>query len=710
MLAEVEAVVPGQHDHGVLPEVETVERVEEHPHLRVGEGHAGLVRGHRLPPEGGVRDEAGRLAAEQRQAGQRLRLRLDRDRRHVGEVVRRERQRGHRLRRVEAEVARGRDPAQVRAHEAHGEEERSVAGSARGAQPRAAPGGRRAGRGPSPRPSPRDPRRPSPTARPSCSSSTTSGCSSRTSQRKFSGKWRTFPTAAVTAPCAAKCSWSGTAPSGRGGSTFVQTPVRSGRQPVSIDDARRAAHRDRHVGPVEADPARGEAVDGRRLHGRAPGADPRVEVVDEDQEHVAPGRSQRAPPGLGAPGASRLERAAHLLDRRTVLGARREVRDLAGVRVVVVELAAAVGPLGVAPASGARAAADAAGPPRDGRERLRPARGPGSARSGIRLRPARPGSAARPARARSVGAASSVETRRLEAWPGRDSPGVATTSVERSVSSKSASGRVRRPCAPAVGRRVADDDDRGARGGALDEGDEGRELPVRRERALEVGGRRALPRGLGPRRRPHLAARAVGEAEVGDRDARQRGRERAGQRRRGRQARAPGPAHPRPRRPAGTAPLRAQPLLEARGHGRLADAPGKVEVPLGGLEGERTTGAHARDRRAPRPEERGDRALAGAEQGRAGGARLGIGSERRLEGAARGGEPREGRRPPRLSLAPEAVREHEHDAARGRRRGRGRDEPARRPEGGDEDHAEKQEKSAAHGTAIIPVRGSGLEL
>ena len=40
---------------------------------------------------------------------------------------------------------------------------------------------------------------------------------------------------------------------------------------------------------------------------------------------------------------------------------------------------------------------------------------------------------------------------RLEALPGRDRPGVATTSVDRSVSSKRASGRVRSPWAPRSG-------------------------------------------------------------------------------------------------------------------------------------------------------------------------------------------------------------------------------------------------------------------
>ena len=257
---------------------------------------------------------------------------------------------------------------------------------------------------------------------------------------------------------------------------------------------------------------------------------------------------------------------------------------------------------------------------------------------------------------------------------------------------------------PAVGRRVAHDDHRGARGVASDESDEGGELPVRREGALEVGRRRALPGGLGPGRRARLAARPVGEAEVGDRDAWQRGRERAGDRGRrrqaGRRARlAPdgGDEQERPR-------LRAQPLLEAGGDGRLADAPGKVQVPLPGIEGERAAGADARHRRAAGPEERGDRARAGAEHGRAGGARLGIGRERHVERTAGGGEPREGRSSLRLSPAAEAVREHEHDAARRRRR-RGRAEKAARRPGRERER--DTEQAAGHWPDIRADQGGG---
>ncbi len=412
-------------------------------------------------------------------------------------------------------------------------------------------------------------------------------------------------------------------------------------------------------------------------------------------------RGEAAPAGLRRARRSRLERVAHLLDGRTVLGAGREVRDLAGVRVVVVELAAAVGPLRVTPAGRARAAAHATGPPRDRRDRLRPSRG---TRVGEKRHQAPPGEAGlggeagegeerwrrvqrRDQAARGLAGARQPGSRHHERRPER-------VVEERVRPSEKA-------VAPPVGRRIADHDHRRARGGALDDGDERRQLPVRREGALEVGGRRALPGGLGPRGRSHLAPRAVGEAEVGDRDARQRGRERAGQRRGWRQARGGarltpdrGDQQERPR-------LRAQPLLEARGHGLLADTPGKVEVPLGGLEGERAAGAHARDRRAPRPEERGDGTIAGAEQGGAGGARLGIGSERCLEGAPRGEKARQGRSPPRLSLAPEAVREHEHDTASRRRRGRGRDEPARRPEG---EREHEWDQAAIHWPAMIDDR------
>jgi hypothetical protein len=44
-----------------------------------------------------------------------------------------------------------------------------------------------------------------------------------------------LPIDSVRAPCAAKSSCSGSARDDRGGSSFCQTPVRSGRQPVSID-------------------------------------------------------------------------------------------------------------------------------------------------------------------------------------------------------------------------------------------------------------------------------------------------------------------------------------------------------------------------------------------------------------------------------------------------------------------------------------------
>ena len=212
-----------------------------------------------------------------------------------------------------------------------------------------------------------------------------------------------------------------------------------------------------------------------------------------------------------------------------------------------------------------------------------------------------------------------------------------------------------------------------------------------------VGGR-TLPGGLGPGGRPRLAARAIGEAEIGDRDARQRGRELAGDRGgRGQAGRGPrlapdgGDEQERPR-------LRAQPLLEAGGDGRLADAPGKVQAPLPGIEGERAAGAHARHRRATGPEERGDRARAGTEHGRAGGARLGIGGERHVEGTAGGGEPREGRSSLRLSPAAEAVREHEHDAPR-RRRGCGRAQKAARR--AVRERERDTEQSAGHWPDII---------
>ena len=173
--------------------------VEQHPDLRVGERDAGLVRGHRLPAEGRVGDEARRLAAEERQAGQRLRPRLHRDRRHVGEIVRRKGHRGHGLGRVEAEVAGGRDPAHVRPDEAHGKEERPVPVALE-----------ECGRAARPLPvglvevAPRGVHPESLIALPGGPVVLllfgAAGCSSRTSQRKSAGECRTFPTEAVTAP------------------------------------------------------------------------------------------------------------------------------------------------------------------------------------------------------------------------------------------------------------------------------------------------------------------------------------------------------------------------------------------------------------------------------------------------------------------------------------------------------------------------------
>ena len=438
-------------------------------------------------------------------------------------------------------------------------------------------------------------------------------------------------------------------------------------------DARRAAHRDRHVGPVEADAARGEAVDGRRLHRRAPGADLRVEVVDEDQQHVAPGRSGPAA-GLRRARRSRLERVAHLLDGRAVLGARREVRDLAGVRVVVVELAAAVGPLRVAPAGGARAAADAAGPPRDRRERLRPSRG---RRVGEKRHQAPPGEAGLGGEAGEGEERRRRVQRRDEAArgpAGARQPGSrhherrAQRVVEESV----------RPSEKAVARpgRAADRPTTTTAAPGRRARRRRRETPASRSAASErsrwaaaarcragsdhAGGRTSPP-GRSVKPRSATAMRGSGGANE---PASVAGGGRPGA----------GPGSPPTAATSRNGPeLRAQPLLEARGHGLLADSPGKVEVPLGGLEGERAAGAHARDRRAPRPEERGDRALAGAEQGGAGGARLGIGSERRLEGASRGepGAPGPESAPPlpRPRSRPRARARHREPAEAGPRKG-----------------------------------------
>ena len=215
---------------------------------------------------------------------------------------------------------------------------------------------------------------------------------------------------------------------------------------------------------------------------------------------------------------------------------------------------------------------------------------------------------------------------------------------------------------PAVGRRVADDDHRGARGGALDESDERRELAVRRERALEMGGLRALPGGLGPGGRPHLAARAIGEG---------RGRRprcaAAGARTGRRSWRAPAGARPgSPRRPrAGRSPDCARSHASRRAAGAGSPTrPGRCRSSTPGVDRERAAGP-APATAAPR--ERSSDASGAGRRAAARGRGLGVGSERRLERTAGGREPRERRRPPRLLPRPEAVREHEHDAPRRRR-------------------------------------------
>ncbi len=124
---------------------------------------------------------------------------------------------------------------------------------------------------------------------------------------------------------------------------------------------RRAAGGDLAVGAVEAPTLASQAVDGGRLDGRAVATDASVQVVRHHQEHVGPGPgdagrgwSGRRPGREGDPrgGRARHEALVQLAAHRLRRGIVREVPQLAGVRVVIVELAAAVGPLRVAPALG----------------------------------------------------------------------------------------------------------------------------------------------------------------------------------------------------------------------------------------------------------------------------------------------------------------------------------------------------------------------
>ena len=147
VLAQVEAVVADQHDHRVLPGVRAVERVEHHADLRVGERDAGSVGRERLATEGRIGHEPRRLAADERQTRERLRLRLHGDRGHVGEVVRPDTARARSPRGGRGRSSAPAPPTSRGGGRTPRRRKRTWACARAGARPRVGRVGRRAGRG-----------------------------------------------------------------------------------------------------------------------------------------------------------------------------------------------------------------------------------------------------------------------------------------------------------------------------------------------------------------------------------------------------------------------------------------------------------------------------------------------------------------------------------------------------------------------------------
>ena len=303
---------------------------------------------------------------------------------------------------------------------------------------------------------------------------------------------------------------------GRGGSSLLPDARALGPPAGEHRHARRAAHRDLRIGVVEADAARGQPVDRRRLHGRRP-TRPACALRSsiDDQQHVArPSRGREAGGAGGGCVAGRRagpeQRASSAIVDACSGRAARFVTS-PGSAVVIVELAAAVGPLRVAQA---RACARCA-------PRGRPCAEPTTAsRAAPRLPdpPAAAAGSAPRARARPAARAGRERSarrrawRRAAAWRGRDARGPAW----RRPASRGARRRRARPDARAGRER---------RGRAA--GRRPRSSPFRVPRAR-------CPRGAAPARgRPRASVRAPrqGRAAAPDPTRPAASRSRAGPRR-----------------------------------------------------------------------------------------------------------------------------------------------------------------------------------
>jgi hypothetical protein len=186
---------------------------------------------------------------------------------------------------------------------------------------------------------------------------------------------------------------------------------------------------------------------------------------------------------------------------------------------------------------------------------------------------------------------------------------------------------VRRPCAPRSGDG-SPTTTTAAPGATRSTGP--RRKRVRRRPRATARGARLPPSVSRSRTSGDALATSRSETEIVDRDARQRRRPDAS--RGGRL----GPARHRPGPPShrDDEQERARALAKPRLHPRsvpVAEAVGKVQVPILRLDRQRAAAADAGQSRPARPEEPRDRALAAPEQGRAGGARLRVGGEHRLE-------------------------------------------------------------------------------
>ena len=209
-----------------------------------------------------------------------------------------------------------------------------------------------------------------------------------------------------------------------------------------------------------------------------------------------------------------------------------------------------------------------------------------------------------------------------------------------------------------VGRRVADHDRRRPACRALDALDEPRQLAVGRERAFELRGKGALPRGIRPGRRRLDRERGLGEAEVARGDPRQRWCFGSRERRRRRLVPAGLATHRSEHDEAGA--TLTEPRLEPRQGGGVGRGCGEREV---------------EQIDSPRVQERRERATVRSDERAPCTLGVGIRSVGRGEGAPARAQSSQGGRARAGCLGPEACRQHQHDSPHGRRR-RG---PARRP-------------------------------